>query len=235
MRATALLVLAGLLAGRAPAAAQAAVVADAPLAFGIAWGRGTPQGDFADVVDAPQGFVAWLSLPVTRRSRLGIRGEFSILTLPEQTRSVPYVTPGATIALDVVLRGTLAFTGAGPRLALGLGPLQLGVAGMVGVVRGINDLTAQASVGDRSLSDAVSLSDFTVGVKGVLDAYLPLYRGARGTSIGLAGGVSWFTGGPVEFARRSSLAIDEQALLRVDRQVAHPTMLVVRAGVGAAF
>ncbi len=230
-----LLALAGLLVLTRPIAAQVGPVLDAPLTFGIAWSRGTPSTALAAAIEPPRGFTASISLPVTRRSAIGIRGEFSILTIPSQALVVSYTTPSATVTLDATVRGTIGFTGAGPRVAMAVGPIELGVAALAGVTRVITDASAQASSGDLSISTSASSSDFTYGVKAVLDGYLPLYRGVRGTSIGLAVGIDYLTGGPVVFARRSSFRVNPAGDLVIGRAATRPTMLVLRAGLGGAF
>lgn len=224
-----------LAASAAPLPAQSRGGTEAPLQFGIEYGRATPRGDFAGVVDAPSGFSAWMALPFTRRSALGLRGEFSVFTLAEQvaTQSLD-LGNGTTGSLELDVRGTIGFTGAGPRLAVSLGPLAAGAHVMVGVLRVITDISAVATVGVQSLSDAASLSDFTVGYKAGVDGYLALFRGIRGTSLGVGAGVDVASGGPVGLVRGGSLTSTEVGFVATPA-VVRPTMLILRIGLAATF
>ncbi len=218
-----------------PLAAQSPGGTEAPLQFGIEYGRASPRGEFASIVDAPSGFSAWMALPFTRRSALGIRGEFSVFTLAEQVATQAFdLGNGAAGDLELDIRGTIGFTGAGPRLAVSLGPVAAGAHVMVGVLRVITDISAVATIGEQSLSDAASRSDFTVGYKAGVDGYLALFRGIRGTSLGIGAGLDAARGGPVGLVRGGSLTSTAEGFVAT-AAVVRPTMLIVRIGLAATF
>ncbi len=212
----------------APVAAQQV----APLRFGVAWARGAPRGEFAQVARAPEGFVAWLSLPITRESPIGLRAEFSVLTVPEELVTLP-VTGGGE--LDVTARGTVGFTGAGPRLELGSGGLALGVAVMAGYVRMITDATARVVRDELTTSSAASDSDYALAAKLSGDLHLPVYRGVRGTALALTAGADYLAAGAAAFPRRDAFRVGDTGALELERPLVRPSMLVVRAGVSVEF
>lgn len=206
--------------------------ATAPLRFGVAWSRGTPRGELSEIADAPQGFTAQLALPVSRTARVGIRAEFSVLTFPERSLQISSGESGGTV--NVTVRGTVGFTGAGPRIETRLGPFAMAVGAMGGFVRVITDATARSDV-DGGSSAALSLSDYAVAGKASADVHLALYRGPSGTAVGVVGGVDWLTGGKVAFPQMNSFRLTGPGVLTLDRPIVAPSMLVLRAGVGVEF
>lgn len=214
----------------APIAAQQAT---APIRFGVAWSRGTPQGDLANIADAPQGFTAQLGLPVSRTARVGIRAEFSVLTFPQRSLQLDDDESGATV--DVTVRGTVGFTGAGPRIESQFGPVAVALGVMGGFVRVITDATARADVDGNLTSAALSLSDYAFAAKASADLHLAIYRGPTGSGIGLVAGVDWLTGGQVAFPELNSFRLSEPGVLTLDRPMVAPTMFGIRAGVGVEF
>jgi hypothetical protein len=212
--------------------AQFAVTREAPLRFAVAWARGAPQGEFAAVTDPPSGFVAWLSMPVTRNSTVGLRAEFSVLTVPEQFLSVPLEGGGD---LEVTARGTVGFTGVGPRLEFRAGPFSLSTGVMAGYTRVITDATGQVLEGGTTGSVAASESDYAFAAKASGDLYFPVYRGARGTAVAVTGGLDYLTGGDAAFPRRDSFRVGGPGVLELDRPQVRPTMVIVRAGVSVEF
>lgn len=220
-----------LLTGSLPLGAQLAVTREAPLRFAVAWAQGSPQGDFADVTEAPEGFAAWLSLPVIRRSSIGLRAEFSVLTVPEQVVSAP-TDEGE---LTVTVRGTVGFTGVGPRLEFRAGVLSLAAAAMAGYTRVITDATGQLVGDGATTSAAASDSDYAFAGKLSGDLYVPVYRGVRGTAVVLAAGADYTTGGETAFPRQDAFRIVGPGELELERPTVRPTMVVVRAGVSVEF
>lgn len=214
----------------APLEAQQAT---APLRFGVTWSRGAPQGELAEIADAPQGFTAQLALPVSRTARVGIRAEFSVLTFPERSLQVGDEGSGATA--DVTVRGTVGFTGVGPRIETRLGPFAMALGAMGGFVRVITDATARSEVDGERTSAALSLSDYAIAGKASADLHLALYRGPSSTAVGIVGGVDWLTGGQVGFPQMNSFRLSSPGVLTLDRPVVAPSMFVIRAGVGVEF
>jgi hypothetical protein len=205
----------------------------APIRFGVTWSRGTPQGDLADIADAPNGFTAQLGLPVSRTARVGIRAEFSVLTFPERTLQISSDESASTATVTV--RGTQGFTGAGPRIEVGRGRLWGALGVMGGFVRVITDATARADIeGDRS-SASLSLSDYAIALKAAADVHLAIYCGPGAACLGLVGGVDYVTGGKVAYPRVSTFRLSAPGELTLDRPAVSPTMLGIRAGVGIEF
>jgi hypothetical protein len=213
-----------------PVAAQEAT---APIRFAVAWSRGTPRGNLAEIADAPQGFTAQLALPVSRTARVGIRAEFSVLTFPERTLHTE--DPETGTSLDATIRGTVGFTGAGPRLESRLGPVAIAVGAMGGFVRVITDATARTVTGDNSTSAALSLSDYAFAAKASLDLHLALLRGPSGTALGVVAGIDWLQSGQVEFPELRSFRVAAPGELTLERPTVSPSMMSVRAGVGVEF
>ena len=204
-----------------------------PLRFGVAWTGASSRGDLAELAEGPTGFTAQLSLPVTRSSPLGIRAEFSVLTFPERLITVPAGFGDAE--LEVAARGTIGFTGAGPRLEARAGPFAVADAVMAGFVRMITDVTGRATVdGDRS-SASISESDYTLAFKAVVDGHLALYRGVQGTTIGLVTGVDFLRGGAVSFPALGTMRMAEEGVITIDRPRVTPEAVIVRLGIGVEF
>ena len=213
-----------------PLAAQDSI---APIRFGVAWSRGAPQGELSDIAAAPQGFTAQLSLPLSRTSRLGIRAEFSVLTFPERSLQIESENGSGTV--DVTVRGTVGFTGAGPRAELRRGRISAAVSAMGGFVRVITDATARAEVdGDRT-SAALSLNDYAVAVKASADLHFSVFCGGTATCVGLVAGVDYLTGGKATFPNLNTFRLSGPGQLSLERPAVAPTMFGVRAGVGVEF
>lgn len=221
-----------LLAFAPPLVAQASVTREAPLRFAVAWAGGSPRGELAEVAEAPEGFVAWLSLPFDRGAAIGLRAEFSVLAFPEQQVSRD-VAPDAV--LDLTVRGTIGFTGVGPRLELRAGPVAVSGAILAGYTRVITDITGVVTDGTGVNSVAVSESEYALATKLSLDGYLPLYRGVRGTGLVATGGVDYTTAGRTALPRRDAFGLDTEGRLVLDRPAVAPTLLVVRAGMSLEF
>lgn len=221
-----------LLAIAPPVGAQFTDGREAPLRFAVGWARGAPRGDLAEVTGPLQGFAAWLSLPLTRGSAVGLRAEFSVLTVPEQVQSVAF--EGA-VDLDVTVRGTIGFTGVGPRLEVRAGPLAFSAAVMGGYARVITDVTGRITHGAGLNSVAVSESDYALAGKVSGDLYLPVYRGSRNTALVATAGFDVTTGGRAKIPRRDSFNVGPDGTLELERPNVRPTMLVLRAGVSAEF
>jgi hypothetical protein len=216
--------------GAMPVAAQQS---SQPVRFGVAWTLGRPQATLAEVADDPSGFTAWVGLPFTRRSSLGLRAEFSVLPFPEQRLSVPDPSSGGTLAARV--RGTIGFTGTGPRLEARVGGLSLVGSVMGGFVRMITDVNARAEIDDQVITAAFSESDYALAAKAVADLHLGVYRGNHGDGIGVVLGVDWMTGGEVTFPVRETLRVAGPGALAVDQRTVVPTLLGLRAGVSVQF
>ncbi|MEO8480191.1 MAG: hypothetical protein ABI542_11230 [Gemmatimonadota bacterium] len=205
-----------------------------PLRFGIEFARATPTGEFARVAGSANGFLGWLTLPLSHTSPLGIAAEFSVLTLP--TREVVVPIQAGVSSLTVDLRSTLTFVGVGPRIEQAIGPLSVGVSLMPGFIRAIVDLTGLFAVGEQNQSVAVSSSDYAAALKGGVKATLPLYHGLRGTALGLAAGADYTLAGRAPFPDQQSFGYDQESdhltLARPDVALSHWR---VHAGVGVEF
>lgn len=221
-----------LLAGAPAIGAAQAPIASTALRFGIAYAAATPTGTFGDVVAAPSGFATWAALPLSRTSPLGIRGEFSILTIPEE-RGNTTLSPGAD--LDVTIRSTVGFTGVGPRLETRLGPLVLAGAAMGGVSRFIVDVNGRLTAGPQVFSVTISESEQAVSAKGVLDLYLPLYFGRQDAALGLSAGVDIITSTKVTAPRSGSFRLGDDDRVTVESDDSAITMRGWRVGVGLFF
>jgi hypothetical protein len=202
----------------------------AAIRFGVTFARGVPQGEFRDVTDPLIGFSTWLSLPVRRGSPIGIRGEFSVLTLPEQQATFPLPDDDAEISL----RGTIGFTGVGPRVEVRAGPLVVTAAAMIGLSRVIADASAVIDSPDGVRSVVITDSDIAVAYRTSADAYLALLRGKTGADVGLMVGVDAASGGRQPFSVRQTLRLEGDQLL-VESADVRPSMLVLRAGLSASF
>lgn len=192
------------LAGQAQAQSRAT-----PLRFGVEFARAMPTGEFGRVAGQADGFLGWLALPLSRTSLVSIGGEFSVLTLPAREVVVP-ITP-AVSALTVGLRSTLTFVGVGPRVEQTIGPISLGVVLMPGFTRVIVDLTGTYAVGEQAEVVAVSNSEYAAALKAGLVATAPLYRGIRGTALGLAAGADYTLSGRTPFPDQSSFGYDDSS------------------------
>jgi hypothetical protein len=216
--------------GAVPLAAQEHL---APIRFAVAWSRGAPQGELADIADVPQGFTAQIGLPVSRTARLGIRAEFSVLTFPERTVQLGPDDDGATA--DVTVRGTIGFTGVGPRIELSRNRLAVALGAMGGFVRVITDATARADLaGDRS-SAALSLSDYAVAFKTSADLHYSVFCGGAATCVGIVVGADYITGGKAAFPDLGTFRLTGPGALTLDRPAVAPNMFGIRAGVGVEF
>ncbi len=204
-----------------------------PLRFGVAWTGAGNRGDLAALSEGPTGFTVQLSLPITRSSPLGIRGEFSVLTFPERTLTVP--AGDGESELEVAARGTIGFTGAGPRLEVRAGPAAVSATVMGGFVRMITDVTGRTTVAGARTSASISESDYAFAFKAALDGYLGLYRGAQGTAIGLVAGVDLLRGGAVTFPALGTMRMPGEGVVTIDRPGVKPELFAVRAGVGVEF
>jgi hypothetical protein len=214
-----------------PSTAQASP--GAPLRFGLAYTTGKPQGRLASLVAAPTGFSAWLSLPFSRTSWLGLRGEFSVLTVPEE--SVIVGIPQQSTEITVTLRSTIGFTGAGPRIEIPAGPVVFAGSIMGGLTRVISDLTGRAEVGEQLFAVGISESDNAIAAKATVDLYLPLLKGPRDAALGLSAGFDWTTSRQLGYPEQGSFRIDEGGDLVVNRSEVPISMLVWRVGVGVVF
>lgn len=213
----------------APLAAQSRTSA---IRFGIAYAAATPRGDFDAFAERPAGFSSWVTLPLARGARLGIRGEFSIFTIPESRVMVPVT---GIDELSVTLRSTVGFTGAGPRLTLPLGPLVLETSVMGGLTRVIIDVAGQARAGAQRVSVSTSESENALGAKASLDLYLPLVAGQGGAAVALTGGLDWATSAEVGFVEAGGLRLDDQTRLEAVTGRASATYTAWRLGLGLYF
>lgn len=200
-----------------------------PIRFAVAWTGGTPHGDLGRIAEPPEGFTAQLALPLARNTAIGIRAEFSVLTFPERVLVVGADDDSQEIT--VTARGTIGFTGAGPRLEARLGPVVLGGAAMAGFVRVITDATARTGSGDAVQSALISESDFAFAGKAALDLHVALFRGPYGTAVGLVAGADWSTGGAVAFPDLRSFRLTTTDTLTLQRPPVKPTVSTVRLGV----
>lgn len=219
------------------AGAPAIGVAQAPVAsaiprFGIALAEGTPRGELAGVVRPPTGFTTWVSLPLASRSPLGLRAEFSILTVPEERTTL---APSDDTTLELTLRSTLGFTGVGPRIEARVGPAIVAASAMGGLTRVIADLNGRLAQGDQLTSVALSESENVLAVKGVLDLYVPLLSGSRDAALALTAGVDWTTSGRAAVVRSNSLRITGPGEVRAGQDEAPVTLTAWRVGVGLFF
>jgi hypothetical protein len=220
-------------AGIAAAPLSAQLESAQPVRFGVAWTRATPQGALGEVAQSPRGFTAWVALPFTRHSSVGLRAELSILPFPEQSLSVP--DPASGGSLQAAVRGTIGFTGAGPRLELRRGAISVVGAAMGGFVRVITDVNARAEVDDQVFTAAFSESDYALVGKVSADLHLQVYRGNHGDGFGVVAGVDWMTGGEVTFPVRETLRVAGPGTLAVDQRAVAPTLVALRAGVSVQF
>jgi hypothetical protein len=205
----------------------------APIRFAVAWSRGAPQGELAGIADVPQGFTAQIGLPVSRTARLGIRAEFSVLTFPERTVQLGPDDDGATA--DVTVRGTIGFTGAGPRIELSRGRLAMALGAMGGFVRVITDATARADAAGGRSSAALSLSDYAVAIKASGDLHYSVFCGGAATCVGVVVGADYITGGKAAFPDLGTFRLSGPGELTLDRPAVAPNMFGIRAGVGVEF
>jgi hypothetical protein len=205
----------------------------APIRFAVAWSRGAPQGELADIADVPQGFTAQIGLPVSRTARLGMRAEFSVLTFPERTVQLGPDDDGATA--DVTVRGTIGFTGAGPRIELSRGRLAMALGAMGGFVRVITDATARADAAGGRSSAALSLSDYAVAIKASGDLHYSVFCGGAATCVGVVVGADYITGGKAAFPDLGTFRLSGPGALTLDRPAVAPNMFGIRAGVGVEF
>jgi hypothetical protein len=219
-----------LLLAAAPLAAQ--TPAHSAIRFGIAYAAATPRGAFATFAEQPAGFSSWVTLPLARGARLGLRGEFSIFTIPEARVVVP--TAGID-ELSVTLWSTVGFTGAGPRITLPLGPLVVEASVMGGLTRVIADVAGQARAGAQRVSVSASESENVVGAKASLDLYLPLVAGQGGAAVALTGGLDWATSAEVGFVEAGGLRLVDQTRLEVATGRAAAAYTAWRLGLGLYF
>ncbi len=224
-------VLGAVVAASSPLAAQQESAQ--PIRFGVAWTVASPQGGLARVTDGPRGFTAWAGLPFTRRSSFGLRAELSILPFPEQSLSVPDPASGGTLAAAV--RGTVGFTGVGPRAEFRRGGFSVVGAAMGGFVRMITDVNARAEVDEQVFTATFSESDYALAGKLSADVHLGLYRGNHGDGVGLVVGADWMTGGEVTFPVRETLRVAAPGSLAVDQRPVAPALVGVRAGISVQF
>lgn len=208
-------------------ASPAAGQGGAPLRFGL----GRAAGNMHHDLGAPVGFVAWMTLPVSRTSWVGIRGEFAVLAVPEERIEIGDDGTAATIGLQ----STITFTGVGPRVEHPVGPVILGGAVMAGLTRAIIDVTGRASVDDEIHSLAISSSENSLGVKLSGDIHLPLYHGRGGAALGLAGGVDWTTSGRIPFPVPGSFTLAAPDRLEVAAPETAIRMWGWRIGLGVVF
>lgn len=221
-----------LLAGAPAIGAAQAPIASTALRFGIAYATATPTGTFGEVIAPPSGFSTWAALPLSRTSPLGIRAEFSILTIPEE-RGNTTLTPGTE--LDVTIRSTVGFTGVGPRLETRVGPLVLAGAAMGGVSRFIVDVNGRLTSGPQILSVTISESEQALAAKGVLDLYLPLYFGRQDAALGLSAGVDLITSTTITAPRSGTFRLGDDDRVMVESGEAAITLRGWRVGVGLFF
>jgi hypothetical protein len=213
--------------GAAPAPITSTV-----LRFGIAYAAATPTGTLGDVIAAPSGFATWAALPLSRTSPLGIRGEFSILTIPEE-RGSSVLLPGAE--LDVSVRSTIGFTGAGPRLETRLGPVVVAGALMGGVSRSIVDVNGRVTAGLQVISVGISQSEQALSAKGALDLYLPLHFGRQDAALGLTAGLDMVTSATLTVLRSDTFRLVDGERVTLESAETGITMWGWRVGLGLFF
>src|SRR5690606_161147 len=211
----------------------AAQAEGAPLRFGVAWSGASNRGDLAAMADGPAGFTAQLSLPITRSSPLGIRAEFSVLTFPERLLRVP--AGFGTAELEVSARGTISFTGAGPRLEARAGSLAIAGAVMGGFVRMITDVSGRAMVDEVRSSASISESDYSFALQAGSDGPLAADGGVQGGTIGWLAGGEMRRGGRVACPAGGSMRMPGAGAVTIGRPLRTPELLVLRAGVGVEF
>jgi hypothetical protein len=214
----------------APLAAQAP--STSAIRFGIAYASATPRGGFATFAEQSAGFSSWVTLPLARGARLGIRGEFTIFTIPEARVVVP--TEGID-EFAVTLRSTVGFTGAGPRITLPVGPFAVEASVMGGLARVIADVAGQARSGAQRVSVSASESENVVAAKASLDLYLPLVGGPGGAAVALTGGFDWATSAEVGFVESGGLRLVDQSRLEVATGRASAAYAAWRLGLGLFF
>lgn len=200
-----------------------------PIRFAVAWTSGSPHGNLGTIAEAPGGFTAQLALPLARNTAVGIRAEFSVLTFPE--RAILIAADGEHQEITVTARGTIGFTGAGPRLEGRLGPLAIGAGIMGGFVRVITDANVRGGEGATAHSALISESDFALAGKVAVDLHLALFRGPYGTAVGLVAGADWSTGGEVAFPDLQSFRLATSGELTLQRPLVTPSVSTVRLGV----
>ncbi len=221
-----------LLAGAPTVATAQVAIASTTLRFGMAYLQGTPTGSFGDVVRGADGFATWFALPLSRTSPLGIRAEFSILTIPEDQATVPFADD---TELAFTLRSTVGFTGVGPRLETRVGPLIVAGAVMGGLTRVIADVNGVLEVGPQVISVELSESEQALSAKAVLDAYFPILHGARGAALGLVAGLDYQRSTAVNVIRSGSLEFVPPGEVRVDVATTPVSLWGWRVGVGVYF
>lgn len=212
-------------------AAQAPITSTT-LRFGIAYGAGTPTGEIDGVIAAPSGFVTWAALPISRRSPIGIRGEFSILTIPEERASGMLLQD---VDLDLTIRSTIGFTGVGPRLETRAGPIVIAGAVMGGVTRSIVDANGRLTGPVQMTSVALSQSEQAMTIKGALDVYLPIHFGRQDAAIGLTAGLDWLRSGRLTVLRSGTFRLSDDGELSQESIEAPITMWGWRVGLGLFF
>ncbi len=200
-----------------------------PIRFGVTWTGGTPHGDLATISEPPEGFTAQLSLPLARNTAIGIRAEFSVLTFPE--RALLFSAEDENQEVTVSARGTIGFTGAGPRLEAQVGPAVISGALMAGFVRVITDASARSEQGEEVQSATISLSDFAFAGKAAVDVYLPIYHGPYGTAVGFIAGADWTTGGEVEFPDLRTFRLASESELTLQLPKVAPNVSTLRLGI----
>mgnify|MGYP001157449860 CR=1 FL=1 len=205
----------------------------APIRFAVVWSGGSARGPLADIAKPPQGFTAQLALPLDRGAALGIRAEFSVLTFPERILTV--AGDGDAAPVTVTARGTIGFTGAGPRLEARLGPAAISVAAMGGFVRVITDAAARTEVDGVPNSANISESDFAFAVKTAVDIHLSPFRDRHGTALGVVVGADWSTGGNVAFPALQSFRMTAPGTLTLQRPLVRPELTTLRVGVAVEF
>ncbi len=216
-----------------PLAAQL-TTRNAPLRFGVEYARATPVGSFAELTDAATGFLAWIALPISRRSGLGITAEFSVLTVPERTVELLLSEPAAELTVN--LRTTLTFVGVGPRLEARVGHLALAASLMPGFTRVITDLGGVVRQGIAQQSVALSNSDYALAMKGGLAVTFPLYVGRHATGVGLAGGIDYTVAGRAPFPNRNGFGVaPDRSALRLERSEVALNHWRLHAGLGVEF
>ena len=231
-----LMVVTGAALHAAPVVAQQDS-ADAPpsqvsaIRFGVTLGQGIPQGTFADASDRLSGFVAWFGLPFTRTSPLGLRAEFSVLEVPAQVETRSVEGGGE---LELTLRGTVNFTGAGPRLAGWIGPVVAVGAVQIGYTRLITDITGTLGDETTTFSDAISFSEYALAGKATLDLVLPIFdRG--GAALGATAGLDYMRSSAVPFPVQGTFDIEPPGTLVVENADVELNMFIWRVGVAFRF
>lgn len=205
-----------------------------PLRFGVEFARATPTGAFGRATNHAEGFLGWLALPLSPTSPFSVNAEFSVLTVPVRQVAVPL--HGATNSMTVNLSSTLTFVGVGVRAEQRLGVGALAASLMPGYARVITDLTGQVGGGTRVVSVASSSSEYAFALKGGVAATLPLYRGLRGTALGLAFGADYTVAGKAPFPEQDSFGFDSTAVrLTLSKPEVALSHWRLHAGLGVEF